>query len=179
MPESFYSKNCFEYHRVLQGLKVDVIGDGQTQLGPDVHTYHLPGHSPDCLAVRLGDEALIVGDIILPDISPWPTRKAMFNEVAQVIRPAYTDAAAIFGLSRYIQSLKKLIRIAHDHPGLLVLPAHRLYYDDRWNPIALENRAEQLLAHHVERCGAIVQILNGKPKAAEEIAAEYFEDRLL
>ena len=179
MPESFYSKHCFEYHRVLQDLAVDVIGDGQTELGPDVCTYHLPGHSPDCLAVRLGEEALIVGDIILPDISPWPTRKAMFNEVAQVIRPAYTNAAAIFGLSRYIQSLKTLIRIADEHPGLLVLPSHRLYYDDRWNPIDLAGRARQLLAHHIERCGAIVQLLDGKPKTAEEIAADYFEDRLL
>ncbi|MGD9179798.1 MAG: MBL fold metallo-hydrolase, partial [Desulfobacterales bacterium] len=179
MPESFYAKNCLEYHRVLQDLKIDVIGDGYTQLAPDVCTYHLPGHSPDCLAVRLGEEALIVGDIILPDISPWPTRKAMFSEVAQVITPVYTDAAAIFGLSRYIQSLKTMIQIAADHPGLVVLPAHRLYYNDRWNPIDLAGRARQLLAHHIERCGAIIDILNGNPKAAEEIAADYFEDRLL
>jgi hypothetical protein len=31
----------------------------------------------------------------------------------------------------------------------------------------------------MERCGAIVQLLNGKPKTAEEIAADHFEDRLL
>jgi hypothetical protein len=62
---------------------------------------------------------------------------------------------------------------------LVVLPAHRLCYNDRWNPIDLAGRARQLLAHHIERCGAIVKILNGRPKAAEEIAAEYFEDRLL
>ena len=179
MPESFYAKNCLAYHRVLQGLTVDVIADGQTQLGPDICTYHLPGHSPDCLAVRLGDEAIIVGDIILPDISPWPTRKSMFDEVAQVLRPAYTDAAAIFGLSCYIRSLKTLIRIANEHPELVELPAHRLYYNDQWNPIDLANRSRQLLAHHVERCGAIIDILNGKPKSAEEIAAEHFEDRLL
>ena len=179
MPESFYAKNCLDYHRVLQGLTVDAIADGQNQLAPDVYTYHLPGHSPDCLAVRLGDDAIIVGDIILPDISPWPTRKAMFDEVAHVIRPAYTNAAAIFGLSRYIRSLKTLIQIADDYPGLLVLPAHRFYYDDRWNPIDLAGRARQLMAHHIERCGVIVQLLNGKPKTAEEIAAEYFEDRLL
>jgi len=179
MPESFYAKNCLDYHQVLQSLTVDVIGDGRTQLGPDVCTYHLPGHSPDCLAVRLGDEALIVGDIILPDISPWPTRKEMFAEVAQVIQPAYTQAATIFGLSRYLQSLKTLIQMADDHPGLLVLPAHRLYYNDRWNPIDLADRSRQLLAHHIERCGAIVQLLNAKPKTAEEIAENYFEDRLL
>ncbi|MGD9119434.1 MAG: hypothetical protein PVG59_02055, partial [Desulfobacterales bacterium] len=140
---------------------------------------HLPGHSPDCLALRLGEDAIIVGDIILPDISPWPTRKGMFDEVAHVIRPAYTDAAAIFGLSRYIRSLNTLIRIDRDHPELVVLPAHRLYYNDHWNPIDLAGRARQLLAHHMERCGAIVEILNGKPKSAEEIAAEHFEDRLL
>ncbi len=179
MPESFYAKNCLAYHRVLQGLTVDVISDGQTQLGSDICTYHLPGHSPDCLALRLGEDAIIVGDIILPDISPWPTRKAMFDEVAHVIRPAYTDAAAIFGLSRYIRSLKTLIRIANDHPELVVLPAHRLYYNDHWYPIDLAGRARQLLAHHMERCGAIIEILNGKPKSAEEIAAEHFEDRLL
>jgi glyoxylase-like metal-dependent hydrolase (beta-lactamase superfamily II) len=179
MPESFYAKNCLAYHRVLQGLTVDVIADGQTQLGPDICTYHLPGHSPDCLALRLGEDAIIVGDIILPDISPWPTRKGMFDEVAHVIRPAYTDAAAIFGLSRYIRSLNTLIRIDRDHPELVVLPAHRLYYNDHWNPIDLAGRARQLLAHHMERCGAIVEILNGKPKSAEEIAAEHFEDRLL
>jgi glyoxylase-like metal-dependent hydrolase (beta-lactamase superfamily II) len=179
MPESFYTKNCLGYHQVLQDLTVDVIADGQTRLVPDVCTYHLPGHSPDCLAVRLGEEAIIVGDIILPDISPWPTRKAMFDEVAQVVKPAYMEAAAIFGLSRYIRSLKTLIRIAHDHPGLLVLPAHRLYCNDRWNPIDLAVRSGQLLEHHIERCGAIIEILNGKPRAAEEIAIEYFEDRLL
>jgi hypothetical protein len=103
----------------------------------------------------------------------------MFGEVAQVIKPAYTNAASIFGLSRYIRSLKSLIQIAGDHPGILVLPAHRLYYNDRWNPIDLKNRAEELLAHHVKRCGAIIEILNGKPMTAKEIAADYFEDRLL
>ena len=179
MPESFYSKNCLTYHRVLQGLSIDVVGDGEHKLAPEVHSYHLPGHSPDCLAVRLGDDALIVGDIILPDISPWPTRREMFDEVAQVIKPAYTNAASIFGLSRYIQSLKSLIQIAGDHPGILVLPAHRLYYNDRWNPIELKSRAEELLAHHLDRCGAIIEILNGRPMTAREIAADYFEDRLL
>ena len=179
MPESFYSKNCLEYHRVLQGFKVDTIGDGESQLAADTHTYHLPGHSPDCLAIRLGEEALIVGDIILPDISPWPTRKEMFDEVAEVIRPAYTNAAAIYGLGRYIKSLKTLIRIAEEYPGLMVLPAHRLYYNDAWNPIELKKRSEELLTHHVERCGAIIELLNGKPMAAGEIAAEYFDDHLL
>ena len=179
MPESFYTQNCLGYHKVLQSLKVDPLDDGETMIGPDIRTYHLPGHSPDCLAVRLGEEAIIVGDIILPDISPWPTRKSLFDEVAEVIKPAYTDAAAIFGLSRYIKSLKKLLEIDRCHPGLIVLPAHRPYYNGRWNGIRLESRSKELLAHHIQRCGAIIEILNNRPKTAEEIAAEYFEERLL
>ncbi len=179
MPETFYTQNCLAYHKVLQGLKIDPIGDGETEMGADIRAYHLPGHSPDCLAVRLGEEAIIVGDIILPDISPWPTRKSLFDEVAEVIKPRYTDAAAIFGLRRYIQSLKKMIEIAREHPGLLVLPAHRFYYHDRWNPVDLESRANELLAHHIARCGAILEILNNKPKTAEDIAAAHFEERLL
>ena len=178
-PESFYTQNCLGYHRALQGLKVDPVADGETEIGPDVRTCHLPGHSPDCLAVMLGEEAIMVGDIILPDISPWPTRKSLFEEVAEVIKPDYTEAAKIFGLCRYIKSLKKLIAIARKHPGLLVLPAHRFYYGGCWNQISLEERANELLQHHIERCDAILAILNAGPKTAEEIAAAHFEERLL
>ena len=179
MPESFYSRNCLGYHQELQDLKVDPIDNGEATIGPDIRTYHLPGHSPDCLAVRLGEEAIIVGDIILPDISPWPTRKSLYDEVAEVINPDYTDAGAIFGLRRYIQSLKKLIEIDRCHPGLIVLPAHRQYYKGRWNSINLEHRSKELITHHIERCSAIVEILNSRPKTAEEIAAAHFEERLL
>ena len=179
MPETFYTQNCLEYHQVLQGIKIDPIGNGETEIGPDIRTCHLPGHSPDCLAVRLGDEAIIVGDIILPDISPWPTRKSLFDEVAAVIKPRYTDAEAIFGLSRYIRTLKKLIQIAHEHPGLLVLPAHRFYYNGCWNPVDLESRARELLEHHLTRCAEIIKILNNGPKTADDIAAAHFEKRLL
>ena len=179
MPETFYTKNCLEYHKVLQGLKIDPIGDGETGIGSDIRTCHLPGHSPDCLAVRLGEEAIIVGDIILPDISPWPTRKSLFDEIAAVIKPDYTEAAAIFGLRRYIRSLKKLIEIAGEAPGLLVLPAHRFYYHGSWNPVDLESRAKELIEHHIQRCGAIIDILNNGAKTAKEIAAEHFEENLL
>jgi glyoxylase-like metal-dependent hydrolase (beta-lactamase superfamily II) len=179
MPETFYTQHCLEYHKVLQGLKIDPIRTGETENAPDIRTSHLPGHSPDCLAVRLGDEAIIVGDIILPDISPWPTRKSLFSEVAAVIEPHYTDAAAIFGLRCYLRSLKKFIEIASEAPGLLVLPAHRFYYHGRWNPVDLGNRAKELLAHHIARCGAIIDILKNGVKTAEEIAAAHFDEKLL
>jgi glyoxylase-like metal-dependent hydrolase (beta-lactamase superfamily II) len=179
MPESFYAQNCLEYHKVLQDLTIDPIGDGENELATDTRTHHLPGHNPDCLAILLDKETIIVGDIILPDISPWPTKEALFEEVADVIKPDYNDAAAIFGLRCYIKSLKKIIKIARKHPGLLVLPAHRLYYNGRWNQISLESRAEELLEHHIQRCGAIIEILNNGPQTAEKIARKHFEARLL
>jgi glyoxylase-like metal-dependent hydrolase (beta-lactamase superfamily II) len=179
MPESFYTKNCLAYHQVLQELEVDAIGDGQNGLGPDVHSCHLPGHSPDCLAVLLGTEAIIVGDIVLPDISPWPTREAMYDEVAKVIQPDYSEPEAVFGLQRYIKSLKKLGDIAGQHPDMLVFPAHRVFYNGRWNGLQLADRVNDLIQHHIDRCAAILEILSTGVKTAEEIAREHFEESLL
>jgi glyoxylase-like metal-dependent hydrolase (beta-lactamase superfamily II) len=181
MPESFYQKNCLHYHRVLQDLKIEKIGDGNQKITDHIASYHLAGHSPDCLAVLLGDEALIVGDIILPGITPWPTREAMFDEVAEVIKPEYTEPRAVFGLTRYIKSLKKLGQIADRFPDILVLPAHRFYYNDQWNGIRLGERVNELIDHHTQRCGAIIDILrNGSgPQTAEDIAHLHFEERLL
>ena len=179
MPESFYSKNCLGYHQVLQALKIDPVGDGESELMADAQTHHLPGHSPDSVAVLLGDEAIIVGDIVLPDITPWPTREESFDEIAAVIRPHYTQAGSIFGLDRYIRSLKKLAAIAIRNPDLLVLPAHRFYYKGQWNGIQLADRVNELLAHHIQRCAAILEILRNGPQTAEAIAKEHFDERLL
>ncbi len=179
MPESFWSKNCLDYHRVLKDLKVDAIGDGENVLANNIRSYHLAGHSPDCLAVLLGEEAIIVGDIVLPDISPWPTCLALFDEVAEIIKPEYTEPEAIFGLQRYIKSLKKLEAIGLQYPEILVFPAHRFYYNNQWSGVHLAERAKELITHHIERCAAILEILNSHPKTAEEIAREHFDAKLL
>jgi len=179
MPESFYTKNCLGYHQVLQDLAVDTIGDGQNGIVPGVHALHLPGHSPDCLAVLLGSEAIIVGDVVLPDISPWPTREEMYDEVAKVIQPYYSEPQAVFGLRRYLKSLKKLGEIAAQHPDLLVFPAHRLFYNGQWNGLQLADRVKELINHHVDRCAAILAILKNDAKTAEEIAREHFDKNLL
>ena len=163
----------------MQELEVEGIGDGRHGLGPGIQTYHLAGHSPDCLAVLLGGEAIIVGDIVLPDISPWPTRQTMYDEVADVIQPQYREPEAIFGLQRYIKSLKKLGAIAEQHPDLCVLPAHRLFYNRRWNRVDLAVRVNELIEHHGQRCGAILEILDARLMTAEEIARDYFEESLL
>ena len=80
---------------------------------------------------------------------------------------------------RYIKSLKKLGEIARLHSDLLVLPAHRLFYNGHWNSLNLADRVNELLEHHIQRCAAIIEILNTEPRTADEIAQEHFEERLL
>ncbi len=179
MPEEFYKKNCLEYHKVLHGLEVEAIGDGMQKLGDGITTHHLPGHSPDCLAVQIGDEAILVGDIILPDITPWPTREAQYDEIAEVVDHLYRKPSAIFGLKRYLKSLKRLAEIAENHPDILVLPAHRMYYNDHWNSLQLGRRVNETIQHHVDRCGAILGIVNTGVMTVDDIVQAYFEEHLL
>jgi glyoxylase-like metal-dependent hydrolase (beta-lactamase superfamily II) len=127
----------------------------------------------------LGDEAIVVGDVVLPDISPWPTRQALFAEVAEIVKPEYRDPEALFGLQRYIKSLKKLREIGLQHPEIVVFPAHRFYYNNQWNGIHLADRVKELVEHHVERCAAILEIIGRRSKAAEEIARVHFDPKLL
>jgi hypothetical protein len=82
-------------------------------------------------------------------------------------------------LGRYIKSLKKLNEIARRYPDILVLPAHRLFYDGQWNGIRLADRVSELIQHHNQRCSAIIEILGKGPMTAEEIAQEHFDENLL
>ena len=47
-----------------------------------------------------------------------------------------------------------------------------------WTP-AGSARAKELLAHHIARCGAVIDILKNGVKTAEEIAAAHFDEKLL
>jgi glyoxylase-like metal-dependent hydrolase (beta-lactamase superfamily II) len=179
MPESFSSRHCIDYQRERNDLKVEGIGDGNRTLFKGVQTFHIPGHSPDSLAILLGDEVLIVGDTILPDISPIPTREGFFPQVEKILQPCCGEGAPLYGLATYIKSLRKLGKIARDYPNLLILPAHRLYYNDRWNEIEIAGRIAELIVHHVERCSDILDILKSGPKNAREIAVTHFNPDLL
>jgi len=179
MPESFSTKHCLGYHKSRNMLKVEAIKDGDCSLGDDIHAYHIPGHSPDSLAILVNGEAIIVGDTVLPDITPWPSQEEVFDPVSEILRPEYATAHTIYGLRAFMRSLKKLREIAGKFPDLIVLPAHRLFYGNQWNEIDLEKRVNELIDHHIKRCDAILKILAKGPKTAREIAVEHFEDRLL
>jgi glyoxylase-like metal-dependent hydrolase (beta-lactamase superfamily II) len=179
MPESFSSQHCLSYHQERNSLKIEQIGDGRCSIEEAIHTYHVPGHSPDALAILVGDEALIVGDTVLPQITPFPSREAFFEQVREILAPHYTRAQSIYGLRAYIRSLRKLEEIGRTFTDLLVLPGHRLFYNNHWNEIDLQLRIKELIEHHVDRCADILRILKQGAKTAREIAAEHFEQHLL
>jgi glyoxylase-like metal-dependent hydrolase (beta-lactamase superfamily II) len=179
MPESFSSKHCLGYHQERSRLKIERIGDGRCTMGEAIHTYHLPGHSPDALAILIGGEALIVGDTVLPEITPFPSREAFFDQVREILAPQYTRGQSIYGLRAYIRSLRKLEQIGRALTDLLVLPGHRLFYNNHWNEIDLQLRINELVEHHIDRCADILRILKQGPKTAREIAAAHFEEHLL
>lgn len=179
MPESFYSAHCLKYHQVLQDLAVEPVGEGASEIGHDINVHHLPGHSPDSLAVFLGEEAVIVGDTLLPQITPWPTRLEMYKEIAGVIGHLYPDPGAIFGLECYVRSLKILRKIGSEHPEIKVFPAHRFYYGGTWNTFDLVTRIDELLAHHVQRCADIIDIVTAGTSTLEAIVRQHFPSSLL
>ncbi len=179
MPDSFPDKYCIDYHRERSKLKVEEIVNGNCGLGESIRTYHMPGHCPDSLAMLLGDEAILVGDTVLPEITPLPTREAFFYQVSEILRPEYTSADALYGLRAYIRSIRKLKEIGKKFPDILVLPGHRLFYNDRWNELDLQERVDEIIEHHVKRCAEILEIVKQGAKPVREIAEEYFPSRLL
>jgi glyoxylase-like metal-dependent hydrolase (beta-lactamase superfamily II) len=179
MPESFSNQHCLVYHQERSRLKIEQIGDGHCTIGKAIHTYHVPGHSPDALAILVGGEALIVGDTVLPQITPFPSREAFFGQVREILQAQYTHAQSIYGLRAYIRSLRKLEQIGRRFTDLLVLPGHRLFYSNQWNELNLQLRINQLIEHHIDRCADILRILQQGPKTAREIAVGHFAEPLL
>jgi glyoxylase-like metal-dependent hydrolase (beta-lactamase superfamily II) len=174
MPESFCNQKFQVYHRGRNGLEIETIGEGQGNLSEAIQTYHVPGHSPDALALLVGEEAILVGDTVLPDITPFPTREAFFHQVRGILPPEYSSPDSVYGLRAYIRSLKKLESIGERFPDALVLPAHRLFHNRQWNEIDLRTRITEIIDHHILRCTEILKILKGGPKTAREIAIEHF-----
>ena len=120
-----------------------------------------------------------IGDTVLPGITPYPSQESFFDDVKEILPPAYKTADSVYGLRAYLRSLKRLKEIGRRFPDMIVLPAHRLFYNNRWIALDLQSRIDELINHHIDRCTAIVEILNQGEKTAEEIAREYFPANLL
>ena len=179
MPDSFIAKHCLAYHRENAALEVDEITEAETELLGGIKAFHTPGHSPDAISLILGDEAAVVGDTVLPEITPWPTCEFLYEKVGAVLSPDLGAPHELYGLRAYIKSLQRLKAVSEQNPGLIVLPAHRLYYRGQWNDLDLGERISELFDHHRERCSAILDILNRGPVRSRQITEEYFDETLL
>ncbi|MBI4963128.1 MAG: MBL fold metallo-hydrolase [Desulfomonile tiedjei] len=179
MPNSFTQKNCHDYHRERETLNVTPICDENYDLGQGISVLHVPGHSPDCLAFVIDDEVMLTGDMILPEITPHPTREQHFEAAQRVLPSRYDEAAQLYGLRAYIRSVKRLREVSRRVPGLVGLPAHRLFSNGRCNVLTLSVRCDELIQHHIQRCSDILGLVGSQPMTPVEIAHGHFQPQLL
>jgi glyoxylase-like metal-dependent hydrolase (beta-lactamase superfamily II) len=179
MPESFTQTHCAEYHRDRMMLETHCLEGESLPFDSDIRTHHLPGHCPDAIAFQVGKEALIVGDNLLPEITPHPTQEAYYRWTGKILPAECDRPEKIYGLRAYLRSLKRLQTLGREFPEMIVLPAHRLFYANRWHVIELEKRSAEIIEHHVQRCASILGILDDGPRTLEHIISAYFEPSLL
>ena len=179
MPETFYKSNCLEYHRERQELNITVLDNAAAQLGAGIEAFHTPGHCPDSVVLLVDREAVLVGDTILPEITPHPTLESHFSALKPVLPEKFEEPQELFGLRAYIRSLKRLRAANGPGNSILVLPAHRFYNHGGWNQLDLSGRIDELVKHHIDRCHDILETLSDGPKTPKEIARAYFQPSLL
>ncbi|MBW1850810.1 MAG: MBL fold metallo-hydrolase [Deltaproteobacteria bacterium] len=163
MPRSFTDENCTKYHKERSLLKIENFGTPESRIAENIHTHYLPGHSPDAVAVSLFNEAFLVGDNILPDITPAPSREKFHRQLDGIVRPEDTNGELVFGLKAYIRSLKKFGKLVIGLSDVLILPGHRLFYHNQWNNIDPISRIDG-------------EILAGEPKEVKEIVVNHFRE---
>ncbi len=178
MPPSFAEVHCIEYQQERRKLEItDLTMNGD--LGQGVEILHIPGHSPDAVALLVDGEALLPGDTILPDITPHPSQERFFTIMRPALPDKWKEAQQLFGLRAYIRSLRRIGEMAGPSDDILMLPAHRLYHRDRLNLPGLKDRIAELVRHHVDRCSDFARILKDGPKTLKEVASAHFRPELL
>jgi hypothetical protein len=85
------------------------------------------------LVLLVDGEAMLVGDTILPEITPHPTLESHFAVMKPALPEKFDEAQQLYGLRAFIRSLKMLRSVTGTTDKILVLPAHRLYSQDKWN----------------------------------------------
>ena len=120
--------------------------------GRRVRALWTPGHSPGHTCFVLEDQRrILTGDHLLPRISPH----------IGLWSPVDTDRDP---LGEFLASLDSLVAEAARQGISEALPAHVGPVTD------LAARAEEIRAHHVERCGELLALLAEGPRTAWQIA---------
>ena len=162
------------YHKARSALNVDFPIDGDQELPDgDFSVLFTPGHSPDSLCIVLEDEAIFTGDTLLPDITAHPSLAYAFKVNHLILPEEYRQRNEVYGLMNYIKSLNKVACLAAQ-PIKATFPAHRLFYNGRFNLFDSSERAKEVIRFHIDRCRDILRIINGKPAGIKDIAVQHF-----
>lgn len=176
LPDQF-NENCRPYHRRRSRVKATHrIKEGEPSPDSRFRFLLTPGHSPDSLCAIFEDEVVFSGDTLLASITPHPSLVLEYYCNRRILPEGYGEDNSAYGLMAYIRSLDKLQKQCADTE--LLLPGHRLY--ERGEPHYLKpaERAAEILRFHVERCGNILRILDGRVLDLDQISIELFEPRL-
>ena len=179
MPEKFH-KNCLPYQKKRSSLGIDfAIKDDQLLPDDGLSFVFTPGHTPDSICIVLEDEVIFTGDTMLPDITPHPSLACTFEVNRRILPEGYRQKNVVYGLMNYIKSLSKITRLA-SQPIQATFPAHRLFYDGRFNIIrSSSDRAREIIQFHIDRCRDILDIIDNKPTGMDDIAIRHFPPSLL
>jgi len=139
--------------------------------GMTLETVHLPGHTAGLCGFAFDPTAMgsdgLVGDDHTGD---EPARSAIFT--GDALLPRYTpnvggaDVRVEDPLATYAASLARLV----DRNPAVAYPGHRDRIDEPGR------RAAEILAHHRERTGRVVDVLDRGPATAWEVSAALFGD---
>jgi glyoxylase-like metal-dependent hydrolase (beta-lactamase superfamily II) len=178
MPETFY-RNCLPYHKKRSSLKVDfAIKDDQKLPDEDMGFLFTPGHTPDSICMILEDEFIFTGDTLLPDITSHPSLVYDFEVNRRILPREYRRRNDVYGLMNYIRSLSKLAHL-NSKPFKAMFPAHRLFYNGRFNLLDSSERAKEIIQFHIDRCRDILRIIDNKPTGVADIVVQHFPPSLL
>jgi len=173
MPEQF-RKSCLPYHRKRSAVKVDVaVRDNQDLPEAGLKFLFSPGHTPDSICVVLEDEVIFTGDTVLPEITAHPSLSDDFKVNIKILPERYRRTNSIYGLMNFVKSLNK-IACFQSRPFEATFPAHRLFYNNRFNLLDGGQRAREIIQFHIDRCRDILEIIGSKPTSIKEIVVKHF-----
>ncbi len=172
MPFTYVQGNCLPYHRKRSGLRVDRIVREDSPMNGFGFLF-TPGHSPDSMCITLEGEIVFTGDTVLPGITPHPSMARTFEVNRLILPEEYRGQNQLYGLMNYIRSLRK-VGSSEYTASLLAFPAHRLFWEGRFNLYRTKDRVREIIQFHLDRFRAILEIASGGPVSIEYICERHF-----
>lgn len=172
MPLTYVQGNCLPYHRKRSQLRVTVTVREDSPMN-GLGFVFTPGHSPDSMCIILDAEIVFTGDTILPGITPHPSMARTFEINRPILPAAYRGQNRFYGLMNYLESLRR-VGSSPSTASLTALPAHRLFWEGRFNLQRVQDRVREIIEFHMDRFRAILEIASHGPVGIDHICGKHF-----